>query len=310
MRVAIVGVGGVGGFFGGKMARYYAGDGAVEMVFIARGAHLRAIQEGGLRVTTPEEEFTARPDFATDDPAGCGIFDLALFCVKTYDLEQAVALVRENLGKESRVITLMNGVDNTARLRDALPGVRILNGCAYVSTRIVRPGHVQQTGGFAKLFFGAEQGDPAPFRPIEGLMRGAGIDATCREDIRQAVWEKYLFISPSATLTSALGKTFGEVLADNQARGLLEGLIAETGALAEKEGIRIPDTLVDTVLEKMASFPPGTRTSMQLDFERGGRAELETFTGYVVRAGKALGVAVPLHERIYDDLRKRLDSGP
>lgn len=305
MKIAVVGIGGVGGYFGGKLAQHYAGSGDVEIVFVARGKHLEAIGKNGLEVITQEGSFTATPDKATDHPSSQGVFDLVLFCVKAYDLEESARLLRDNVGEKSIVITLLNGVDNGGRLKDIFPRTDVLDGCVYISARILRPGVVQQLGGACKLFFGAEDGAAEKYLNTQRLLRDAGIDAAFRADIQKVVWDKYLFISPVASATAYLGRNFGEILADGTSRGILEGLVKEVELVGRAMGVPFPENAPKIVLDKVASFPQETKSSMQVDFEKGGRTELETFTGFIVRSAESHGIAVPRHDEIYRSLLER-----
>lgn len=303
MKIAIIGLGGVGGHYGALLARRYASSKeGVEIIFIARGEHLAQIQRRGLQYSSPTEAFTAIPKIATDQPVGLGLFDLAIFCVKTYSLEESAALLKSNIGPRSVVITVQNGVDNAARLKSALPIANVLNGGVYISAALVQPGVVRHIGGTGRTFFGAEEGPHEPYLPIEALLKSAGIAAEYRRDIRWAVWEKYLFICPLASATTFTGKNFGEVIADPASWRLLDGLLSEVEAVARAEGVALPEGVHQATLAKVQNFPPATKTSLQTDYERGKPLELDTFTGYVVRAGRRLGVPVPLHEQVYAKL--------
>lgn len=304
MHIAVVGIGGVGGYFGAKLAGRYTGGTEAEVTFIARGAHLEEMRKNGLQLITPEGTCAIRPDWATEDPAGGGPFDLVFFCVKSYSLEESAGLIKNHLSPDAVIISLLNGVDNAERLRFFLPAAQVLNGCVYLSTHIIHPGVVRQSGGLARLFFGPEGETQDRYRLIEKVLREAGIQAEYREDIARVVWEKYLFIEPLASATTYLDKTFGQLLADSESRQLLEGLLEEAERVARGKGIPLPLDIHQTTLKKIASFPPETKSSMQLDFERGKQTEIETFTGYVVRLGRSQGLSTPLHERIYKALAR------
>jgi 2-dehydropantoate 2-reductase len=306
MRIAVVGIGGIGGFYGGLLARHYAESKDVDVIFIARGSHLERIKANGLRMETPAETFVAKPRAATDDPRNLGTFDLVLFCMKTYDLENAAKLLAPNISAESTIIPVLNGVDNADRLRAMLNKGDIMNGCVYISSHIVEPGVVHQVGGSGKTFFGMEGGKSAKGKMIEGILRAARIDAEYREDIESLVWEKYVFICPFAGATTFSGRTIRGVLEDKEARTTLDGLLEEVLSIAKARKISLPTDIKKITLDKANPFPYETKTSMQLDFEKGKKAELETFTGYIVREGQRLGVGVPFHERVYEALSKRL----
>jgi 2-dehydropantoate 2-reductase len=180
----------------------------------------------------------------------------------------------------------------------------ILSGGVYISTHIDVPGTVEQTGGNCKLFFGPPEGDIEPFRPVEAMFKAAGIDATLSQDIRRDVWGKYIFIGPMSGVTSMFGLSLGQVLGDPEKRGMLAGLMAEVESVARAQDVRLPDGVVDEAMARAASFPPDTKSSMQLDVERGRKTEVDTMLGYVVRKGGELGVPTPLHAQAYAALSR------
>ena len=306
MRIGIIGIGGVGGFYGGKLAMKYSGRSKHEVIFYARGAHLAAIRKDGLRLVTVDGECTVRPMQATDNPGEMGPLDLAIFCTKSYGLEDAARAVAGNLHGESVVLPLLNGVDITDRLRAVLPRGEVLYGGVFISSAILGPGLVKQMGGTGQLFFGpANPADVEKYRPIETLLKDAGIKAELSSDALLPLWTKYIFIGPMAGVTSLTGKPFGDVLADAADRAMVEGMMKEIEAVARKKGVHFPPDIVEASLGKAAAFAPTTKTSMQLDYERGNRTELDIFTAYMVRAGKELGIPVPLHRKVYAELMMR-----
>lgn len=304
MKIAVFGVGGVGGYFGGKIAVKYAGSPEHRVVFIARGAHLGAIRQGGLLLKTVEGEFRAAPDLTTDDPAAVGPCDLVLLCVKEYALEEAAARLAPLLHERTAVLPLLNGVDIAERLRSILPRGVVLSGCVYISAFVEAPGVVRQAGGSCQLLFGPDDGQAESYRPLERLLQEAGIKAELSAAIAVSLWAKYLFVSPMAGVTSLTGLCFGDVMADEKGRGLVRGLMVEIERLAAAKGVALPPDSVDRGIATVERFPHATRSSMQLDYEKGGRTEVELFIGYAVRAGRALGIPVPLHEEIYAKLKR------
>jgi 2-dehydropantoate 2-reductase len=306
MRIGIIGIGGVGGYYGGKLALKYAGSGEHEVIFFARGAHLAAIRKEGLKLVTVDGESTVRPTLATDKPAELGVLDLALFCTKSYGLEDAARAIAGNLREGSVVLPLLNGVDISDRLKSVLPRGTVLYGGVFVSSAIQGPGVVKQVAGTGQLFFGpAKKSDVEKYRPIEALLQGAGIKAELSADALLPLWTKYIFIGPMAGVTSMTGKPFGDVLASTDDRAMVEGMMKEVEAVARRKGVNFPPDIVLASIGKAAAFSPATKTSMQLDYERGNKTELDIFIAYVVQAGKELGIQVPLHEKVYAELKKR-----
>ena len=307
MKTAIVGIGGVGGYYGGLLAKQYADDKNVEIVFIARGNHLDQINKNGLKLITTTETFIVRPALATDNPSGYGIFDCVIFCVKAYDLENSAELLSPSIGEDTLVISLLNGVDNADKLRVVLNKGKILNGCVYIGAHIVRPGVVQQEGALNKLFFGNESDETLDGKKIEAFFRKANIDAQYRTDIKDIVWEKYVLISAFASATTYLKKSIRGVLDSENGREHVEELLNEVFRVAKAKEIVLPVNIRERIFAKINTFPPTAKTSMQMDFEKGSKAELETFTGYIVREAGKYGISVPTYEKVYAALKKQLD---
>jgi len=304
MRIGIVGIGGVGGFYGGKLARAYPPGGEHEIVFLARGAHMQAIRESGLRVITRQGEFVARPSLVSDSPAELGSLDVALFCVKGYDLPSAAAAMKPAVRPDTVIVPLGNGVNNDEIILRALGTGDCLNGCVYISTHIEAPGVVEQTGGNCKLRFGSPAGVMEPYYALESVFRQADIDATLSAHILADVWMKFVFIDPVSGVTSLYACTIGEVLADAERRSLLERLMCEAAAVARARGVDLPGDVVQQSMAMAGAFPADTRSSMQLDVEAGRRTELDTMLGFVVREGVRLGVPTPAHSNVYEALRQ------
>jgi 2-dehydropantoate 2-reductase len=298
MKIAVLGIGGVGGYYGAKLASAYASSKEHRIFFIARGEHLKAIQEKSLTLITPTESISATASVATENPEGLGPLDLVLVCVKGYGLEDAVRLISFNIHADSIVIPLLNGVDNAERIRKVLKKGIIMNGCVYISSHIEKPGVIEQTGGSCKLLFGPENGSSAVYQNIENILANANINASLSENIAVDVWTKYIFIGPMAGLSSVLQLSLGAIMEDEKNRTTLEGLMKEVASIAAAQKIDLPEGIVSSSLAMTNNFPYDTKTSMQLDRERGNPMEVDTFIGYIVKMGKTLGIPTPRHEEI------------
>ncbi|MBP7341431.1 MAG: 2-dehydropantoate 2-reductase [Smithellaceae bacterium] len=303
MRIAIVGIGGVGGYFGGKLAGRYASSGMHEIIFIARGEHLRKIQKNGLQLYTREGVYIAWPNVATDDPSEHGIFDLVFFCVKSYSLEDAARRLKENISRRTVVIPLLNGVDSALRLSAVLPEADIVSGSVYIITFIEKPGVVIQTQGACRLTFGTD--DPqtvSRYTPILQLLVESGIDAHLSDHITDILWKKYLMMCPLGSLTAATGQTYGRILQDEDLRNRLAGLMREVTAVAKALHIRLPADAVEKTMDMIGRFSFDAKTSMQLDRERGNKTEVDTLTAYLCRKGRETGIPTPLHDEVLRQL--------
>lgn len=302
MNIAILGIGAVGGYCGAHLAQYASARLDTRVAFITRGGMLDAIHSQGLTLQTPGGSFRVHPALATDDPAQCGPLDLVLVCTKTYHLDEAARMLAPVVSANTAVLPLLNGVDNTERLRALLPQAQILSGCIYISAVVAEPGIVRHVSGPGKVLFGDEQGETARGVPIEALFQNAGIPAEYRTDVQSAVWEKYLFIEPVAGAGCFTGQDFGGLLEDPAHAALLEGLLAELVAVAAAQGVPLAENIHAATMQKYRTFPARTKTSMQLDYERGRQTEVESFSGYVLRAARSAGIPAPLHAMVYQKM--------
>lgn len=306
MRIAVMGTGGLGGYFGGLLAR--AGE---AVSFIARGAHLRALQSQGLTVKSRLAGDFTLPVKATDDPSGIGPVDLVLFCVKTYDLEPAAEQGRPLVGPATIVLPLQNGIDNSERLARIIGDQAVIGGVAFVTSAIEAPGVVAQTGGPGKIVFGELAGGIS--RRTERLLdlfRRAGIAAELHPDIRIALWEKFLFICAFSGTTALTRLPIGPVLACPETSALFRGTMLEVEAVARAIGILLPADCVEKTFAFTAGLEPWSQSSLYHDLVGGRRLELETLHGTVVRLGRAQGIPTPLNFAIYAALKPYVHGVP
>jgi 2-dehydropantoate 2-reductase len=303
MKIGIVGIGGVGGYFGGKLAKEYGQCGQHEIIFIARGKHLSVIKEKGLQLFTREGDYVARPTLATDNPAEAGVFDLVFFGVKSYSLMSSAKQISGNINKNTVVIPFLNGVNIMERLRKILPSADIIQGCVYISSFIEKPGVVRQAGGAGKLIFGTDDQSAKQYKYILDILLQAKINAELTDKISGALWTKYLLICSLAGLTSATNKTFGEIMENAGLRERLKKMIKEVKSIADARKIELPEDIVEKTLESIGRFAYDTKTSMQVDRERGKDTEIDIFTKYIIKSGKELVIPTPLHDEIYAQLK-------
>lgn len=294
MRIGVIGTGGVGGYFGGKLAIAAERSGRGEVWFLARGAHLAAIRAGGLIVDSEDGVEVARPRGATDDVAELPPLDLCLLCVKGYDLPGVLPGLRDRVGAGTIVLPLLNGVDIPERVAAGLEGRgTVLPSCVYVGTHIAAPGRIEQRGGTRKIIYGFPGRRDAEPR-LEALLEGAGIDSRFMEDPSPEIWGKFTFIAAFALVTADAGRSIGAVLADAALRATAASVMEEIRVIARARGVALSETIVEESLAKGATFPFGLKTSFQRDYEAAGKAdERETLGGTVVRMGAALGIPTP-----------------
>src|SRR5262245_31905416 len=297
-----MGAGAVGGFYGAALA----GRGH-EVTFVARGAHLAALQERGLTIRRPSGAMVLRPIHAVADPVEAGgDIELALFAVKGYDTEPAARALGPALDRRTTVLTLQNGVESEERLGAVIGADRVLVGTTLISTSVSEPGIIEQANPLWRIELGEPSGAITPrVAAVADALRDAGVEVRVTADIRRTVWDKFIRLAPGATLTSACQATIGEVRGTADGAALYRALIAETVAVGRAAGAALPSDAVETSVRAIQALPAGMRTSMQRDFERRRRVELEAITGAVVRLGRRFGVATPSYDLIYAVLRVR-----
>jgi len=303
MRIAIIGVGGIGGYFGGKLADAYEKSGKHEIIFIARGEHLKAIHQSGLHLITQEGEYVVHPKVATDNPAEAGVLDLVFFCTKSYDLENSAQQFSSCITKKSIVIPLLNGVNSAERLHVILPQAVVLSGCVYVISCIESSGIVHQKERPGILTFGTDDETASKYQYILELLLHSKIQAILTNKISEVLWEKYMLICALASLTTATGKTYGGIMADANFRQKLKDMMKEVLAVARARKVILPDDCVDKAMDLIGNVAYDNKTSMQMDKEKGRLMETDIIPAYLCKMGKKLGVPTPLHDEIYKQLR-------
>ena len=305
-KIAVVGIGGVGGYVGGKLAARFEDSDLVEVVLAARGANEQVIRENGLKLITTKGEQVVKPNLAA--AAQLGEPDLLILCTKEYDLEESVASLKDSIGSQTAILPLLNGVDTRERIARVLPGAEIWQGCIYIISALVSPGVVEESGNVCLVYFGDGKAENEKTPAVETLFREAGIDAHLTKDIEARIWEKFVFISALAASTSYLNARIGEIINNPENKNLLNDLLAEIKQLAKAKNIAISEDAVQQKIDGLRNVPPGATSSMQRDFSRGHRAELQSLVGYVVAQARALNVPTPVYEKVYGELVKKLEQ--
>jgi 2-dehydropantoate 2-reductase len=302
MRIAIVGAGAVGGYFGARLA--HAGQ---DVTLLARGAHLDAIRSHGLQVVSPAlGDFTVRVR-AEGAPAAVGPVDLVIFAVKAYDNATAIPQLAPLIGASTAVLTLQNGIDSAAQLADAIGAARVLAGTTYVATALDAPGRIVQTGVHRSIIFGEAFGERREIsgrvRDIAAVMAPAGIEVTPVPDARVPIWDKFVYLAPFSGLTGAARLPIGPLWRQAHVRETFYAAAREVAAIAAAEGVAISPDRFATLNHYMDGIPPTTRSSLLIDLEQGKRIEVEALHGAAVRRATALGVAAPILSTLYAVLK-------
>jgi 2-dehydropantoate 2-reductase len=298
MRIAVMGAGGVGGYFGGRLAQ--AGH---EVGFVARGRHLEAIRAKGLTLKSPLGDATLKVK-ASDKPAELGAAEVVLFAVKLWDTESAAESIRPLLEQGGVVIPFQNGVESTERIAKVLGAERVMGGAAYIAGRIGEPGVIVQTGQMARLRFGPVL--PAQKTIAQAFLaacKDAKIDAELNEDIVKVLWEKFVLLVAVSATTTVTRTNLGVVRADPDLRWMLEACMRETWALGRKKGVQLADELVAQTLKFVEGLPAEMRASMAADLEAGGKLEAPWLSGAVARMSQELGLDAPVNRAVYAALK-------
>jgi len=299
MKIAMMGSGGVGGFFGGRLA--HAG---YDVSFIARGAHLAAMRERGLTIENQQQGEIRVPKVrATDDPAQIGRVDLVIVSVKLWDTESAARQIKPLVGPGTGVLSLQNGVIKDDILRRELGEAAVMGGVGYVATHISRPGVIHQTGTMQRIVLGEYDGTKSARATFlhEALAR-AGVNAELSDDVRRAIWEKYVFLVALSGTTTTMRMPIGPIRENPQTRAFLRELIRENVAVGRAHGVALPEDYADNRLAFADGLPADMTSSMHHDLERGSPLEVNWLSGGVVQLGAAKGIPTPANRAVCDIL--------
>ncbi len=294
MRIAMVGAGGVGGYFGGLLAAAGA-----DVTFVARGAHLAALRRDGLSIESPVRPIAGLEVQATDDPSTVGIVDQVVIAVKLWDLEAAAEAARPMIGPDTAIVSFQNGVDAADRLAAIYGAGPVLGGVCHIGASIGRPGVIAHVGKMAKLTVGELDGRPSVrLQRFADACTGAGIEFHASGNVHRAIWEKFVFLSAFSGITALARSPIGPLRAVPGARAALYAAMAEGVAVARAHGGDLPPDHADKVITFIDGLAPAMKSSMLNDLERGARLELPWLSGAVVRLGAEKGVPTPTHSLV------------
>lgn len=298
MRVVVVGAGGAGGYFGARLALAGA-----EVSFIARGAHLAALQQDGLYLDSVQGDAHLQPVQATDDPGRVGMADVILLGVKTWQLAAVIPLLPPLIGPDTLVIPLQNGVEAADQLLAALGPGPVVGGLCRVLSFIAAPGRIRHLGGAGSITFGELDNRPsARTTHLQALFDHAGVKAEIPANIQAALWEKFVFVTPFGGVGAVTRAPIGVLRALPETRRLLQQGMEEIVQVAQARGVTLDAPVIERNLGFLDRLPPDGMTSLQRDVLAGRPSELDAWNGAVVRLGAAAGVDTPLHRFIYQTL--------
>jgi len=298
MKIAMIGAGGIGGYYGGLLAQE-----GHEVTFIARGAHLRAIRQNGLQVKSVFGDFQIKPARATDDPAEVGRADLVLFCTKTYHTDEAAQLAKPLVGPQTTVLSLQNGVDALERIGPVLGSEHMIAGATWLSSAIMAPGIINQISDFRRVVIGEIDGRVTPrVQAVHDAFRGTGVTTEISANIMGVLWTKLVFISAASGFGSLTRLTMAAYRSVPETRSLITTLMRETAAVAAAHQIKLDPDVVEKSMAFMDQAGPAIKASMQLDVEAGRHSELDSLIGVIGRKGRERGVPTPVADVIYGSL--------
>ena len=303
MRVLVVGAGGVGGYFGAKLARV-----GTAVTFLARGAHLEAMRRDGLRIrSTVDGEWVVKAD-AVSDVGNQPPADVVLFCVKSFDTESAAAAIRPVVGPDTAVVSLQNGVDNEEAIDRVLGAGHAVGGVAYVFATIESPGVIAHRLA-GRVVFGELDGRPSPrLERLRQAFAAAGVPAEVVPDIRRVLWEKYLMITAQAGTTALTRAPIGVIRAVPETWQMYRAIVEELAAVAKASGVALDGGVVDAIVKAAEGLAPEALSSLYHDLVQGRRLELEGLHGHAVRLGQRLGVPTPMVSAVYAALKPHADG--
>jgi 2-dehydropantoate 2-reductase len=305
LRIAVMGTGGVGGYFGARLLA--GGD---DVTFIARGAQLRAIKDRGLTVESELGTVETGPVTATDDPASVPPPDVILFCVKLWDVEDAARLMKPMVGAHTAVIPLQNGIDSQERIAGIVGARAVMGGVAHISATVTAPGRIRHTGKLQRLTFGEMDGSRSARAQsfLESCTR-AKIEGRLSERIAEAVWDKFIFLVAFSGMTALIRTGIGPIRDDAETFAMFRAAMAEVIAVARAKGVAFSYDPMAQWLKAISAMPRNYRASMLEDLERGRRLELPWLSGAVARMGAELGVDVPVNRFIATALKLHANPG-
>lgn len=297
MRIAIMGSGGLGGYFGARLAA-----GGADVHFIARGAHLAAMQAQGLRIEGPQPLHLPRVQVSAQ-PAEIGVVDLVMFCVKLWDTEAALQQIAPLVGEQTALVSFQNGVLKDQALREAFGEARVMGGVGYVATTIEQPGVIRQTGPMQRLLFGEFDGSRSPrAQALLAACLAGGIDAAISGDIAREIWQKYVFLVGLSGATTTMRRPIGAIREHAQTRAFLLDLMREVVAVGRAHGVALDEDYAQQRLAFADGLAADMTSSMHHDLERGRPLEVRWLAGGVVELGARKGVPTPLNRAVADIL--------
>ncbi|MBB2151268.1 ketopantoate reductase family protein [Pedobacter gandavensis] len=308
-KLTVIGLGGVGGYFGFKLAQRYSNSEELNVSFVARGETYTTVKEKGLTLLSPEHENPiAHPAAIYQQLTDIPTPEVLLICVKEYDLEKVCLELKDKVNAHTVMLPLMNGVDIYERIRKVITNGIVLPACVYVASHIKEKGIVEHKGNAGKIVLGNDPQNPAyDAQELVDLMKSAGIDIQYKTDAFPDIWTKFFFIASFGLVSARYSRSIGQIIETPELQQRASLIMEEIKAIAIKKNIQIPAEIIANTFQKAATFPYATPTSLQLDVQAGKEyTELELFAGAIMDYGKSLGLPVLESTRIYEEIKAGL----
>lgn len=299
IRIGILGVGGVGGYYGGMLAKQFHQSELVEIVFIVRPETGMVIQQSGLKIVEDDQESIVYPAEVIADSTQCKPLDFLICCTKGYHLEEALKSLSNAITSSTVILPLLNGVSASQIIGRIYPQAEVWEGCVYIVASIISKGVILVKGSNQKLYFGSLTKGNEKHQQFARLLKEAGIVFEYAENIEEIIWKKFVFISSLATITTKLDLSISEVLTNQEHRKLVVKMIEELMAIARAKNLNLGIDMMEETMKKMDQVPIGSLTSMLRDYRAGNPIELESLTEFVIQSGRVFGVPTPAYNQIY-----------
>ncbi|MFD2034436.1 ketopantoate reductase family protein [Belliella marina] len=307
-HIVIIGLGGVGGYFGFRISRFSEKNNLHKISFVARGETFDTLKNNGLTLISSEHQNNiTKPDFVASKIKEIIEPDLVLICVKEYDLENVCNQLSEVITNSTILLPMMNGADIYDRIRKIIPNNIILPSCIYVASHIKQKGVIEHKGKTGKLIFGKDpQNTSKNIDWVLNLMQNCNIDFDYKNDALIDIWTKFIFISSIGLVTTKYNSSIGKVCVDKLQKEEVTHIMREIKEIANSKGIKLPKNIIEITFDKASTFPPKTPTSLQLDIHSGkSKNELELFAGAVIKYGRELNIKTPFTENIYNEIKAK-----
>ena len=303
IRIAIAGIGGIGGYIGGKLARFYSNNQQVEIIFICRGEHHQAINTNGLELLSKNEILKCYPHLVSSNPKEIGTINVFIICTKNYSVAAMLKQYADCITPKTIVITTQNTVNGSETISPLLPnGATLLEGSIYISSNIISPGKVHHVNGPSKLFFGSAVANNTIGTHCAKLLNDAGIETTFSNNIHTILWKKFMFVSPAAIVTALYQITFSEILQVQESCALFINLISDLMQLAKVKNIEVDETTVENNCKLLGNFSAAVKSSFQLDLEKGKPTEIDSLVNYVAKESKVYSLPATYYNQALKQL--------